>query len=158
MLHKYNSTENWMLVHFHWLTPCLSVLLYRLRAGDWTRDLLQDRALHTPILLLLLGHNRLPACHSGCGHAHLEHFTPPWRLPRTSSYNHQSLTGDTFPPTARQWLRGVALLRHVTSEAKPMRSNRLRRQDTRLVCFYSSGCLQSHPREEDITVALQWLD
>lgn len=84
---------------------------YRFCASYWTCDFLQDRALHTPVLLLLPGHSCLPAGHDGCGHAHLEHFTSPWWLPCTSSYNHQSLTGITFPPTSRQWLCGVALLR-----------------------------------------------
>lgn len=126
-----------MTVHFYWLRSCLSLLLYRFCAGDWTCDLLQDRALHTPFLLLLLGNSCLPAGRNGCGHAYLEHFTPPWRLPRTSSYNHQSLTGVIFPPTPRQWLRGVTLLSHVTSQAKPIRSNRLPWQDCALnyPCF-----------------------
>ena len=92
--------------------PFLSVFLCRFCAGDWTRDLLQDRALHTPLLLLLLGHSSMPAGHNGRSHAHLEHFTSPRWLPCTSSYNHQSLTGIAFPPASRQWLRGVTLLSH----------------------------------------------
>lgn len=130
-----------MAVHFHQLRSCLSVLLYRFCAGDWTCDLLQDRALHTPVLLLLLGYSCLPAGHDSCGHAYLEHFTPPWWLPCTSSYHHQSLSGVTFPPTSRQWLRGVALLSHVTSQAMSIGSNRLHGQDCTLnySCFSPAG-------------------
>uniref|UniRef100_A0A8C2XR20 Transmembrane protein 204 n=1 Tax=Cyclopterus lumpus TaxID=8103 RepID=A0A8C2XR20_CYCLU len=56
---------------------CCTLPASQFRAGDWTCDLLQDRALHTPVLLLLLRHSCLPAGHDGCGHAHLEHFTSP---------------------------------------------------------------------------------
>lgn len=99
-----------LTMHFHWLSPSLSLLLCRFCACDWTCDLLQDRALHTPVLLLLLGHSCLPAGYNGCSHAHLEHFTSPRWLPCAPGYNHQSLTGITFPPTPRQWLCGVAML------------------------------------------------
>lgn len=131
------------------------------RAGDWTGDLLQDRALHTPILLLLLGHSCLLAGHIGCSHAHLEHFTPPRWLPRTSSYNHQPLTGVTFPPRSGQRLRGVTLLRHKTSQSKAIKGywmtvTRLYSQlfpfnSSRAPAMWLSG-------EEDIPVVLQQLD
>lgn len=102
--------------------PFLSVFLCRFCAGNWTRDLLQDRALHTPVILLLLGHSSMPAGHDGRGHAHLEHFTSPRWLPYTSSYNHQPLIGIAFPPASRQWLRGVTLLSQqgVTDHSSPI--------------------------------------
>ncbi len=149
-------------VHFRSLNPFLSVLPYRFCAGDWTCDLLQDRALHTPVLLLLLGHSCLPAGHDGCGHAHLEHFTSPWWLPRTSSYNHQSLTGIAFPPTSRQRLCGVALLSYLTSQAKSIGSNKLHWQDCALnyPCVILAKSLRCDEREteDDVPAALQQLD
>lgn len=111
------------------LIEAFSVFTYRFCAGDWTCHILQDRTLHTLVLLLLLGYSGLPAGHNGCSDAHLEHSTSPWRLSNTPCHNHQSLTGITLPSTPRQWLRGVALLRLQWSVRKPMRSNGLRWQD-----------------------------
>lgn len=94
-------------------TNCVFFSLYLLRfcAGNWTRDLLPDRALHTPVLLLLCGHSGLPSGHTGRSHANLEHSTPAWWLPGSSSYNHQSLARVTFSPTPQQRLRGVSMLK-----------------------------------------------
>lgn len=83
---------------------------YRFCTGDRTGDLLQNWTLHTTVLFLLPGHSSLPDGHNGCSHANLEHFTSPWWLPCTSSYNHQSFIGISLPSTSRQRLCGVAML------------------------------------------------
>lgn len=128
-------------------------LLYRFCAGDWICDLLQDWALHTLILLLLLGHSSLPAGHHGCGHAHLEHSTSPRWLPRTSSYNHQSLTCITFPPTSRQWLRGIALLSHGTTNPNQWEVTDYTDGTVNHPCFVLARSLQGDSFE-DIPLAL----
>lgn len=95
---------------FQSLNPPLSLHPCRFRAGDRPGDLLQDRALHAPVLLLLPGHSGVPAGHHGRRHAHLEHPAPAGRLPRAARHHHQPLAGRSFPPPAGQRLRGVALL------------------------------------------------
>lgn len=104
-----------------------SLCFYRFRAGDWTRYFLQDRALHTPVLLLLREHCSLPAGHHGGSHAHLEHPTPAGRLPRSTGYNLQSLAGFTFSSASRQRLRRVAVLRpHKRSQDRGLRTEAAR--------------------------------
>lgn len=85
-------------------------LCCRFGACDRTSHILQNRPIHAPVLLLLLGHSCVSAGHIGCRNAHMEHFTSARRLPRTSSHNHQPLTGISFPSTSGQWLCGVAVL------------------------------------------------
>lgn len=136
-----------MAVHFHWLESFLSSLLYRFCAGYWTCDLLQDWALHTPVILLLFGHSCLLAGHFGCCHAHLEHFTSPWWRTSTSSYIYK-----TISPTFRQWLCGVALLSYVTSQAQSLRKKL--EEDCQLYMFWSSkepaSYLQCNSQEKRI--------
>lgn len=119
-----------------------SVLPFRFCPGYRAGDLLQDRTLHTPVLLLLRGHCGLPAGHDGRGDAHLEHSTPSRWLSRTTGYNHQPLLGVTLPPAPWQWLRGVALLSrrdratlaYGTSEAQHLKYFQLQTPSHSLCC------------------------
>lgn len=86
------------------------LFLRRLSAGHWPGDILPHWALHTPVLLLLPGHCRLPPHHASCCHAHLEHSASPWRLSDAQGHRHQPEFGRALPPPAGQRLCGVTLL------------------------------------------------
>lgn len=94
----------------HWINPSLTLSLPRFCAGDRLGDVLPDRPVHAPVLLVLRGHRRLPIGHSGRRHAHLEHPASPRRLPHAPCHCYQPLAGIELPPTPRQRLCGVALL------------------------------------------------
>lgn len=77
-----------------------TVFTHRLCPSHRVGDLLQNRALHQSVLVLLPEHWGLPACHPRSGHAHLEHSTSKGGLHGSPCDCHQPLTDCTLPPGA----------------------------------------------------------
>lgn len=75
---------------------------HRFYPGHWARDLLQNRPVHQPVLVLLPEHWRLPPGHPGSRHAHLEHSSQERGLHGAPSDCHQPLLDGSVSPWARQ--------------------------------------------------------
>ncbi|KAM4819873.1 transmembrane protein 204 isoform 1-T1 [Thomomys bottae] len=83
----------------------------KLCVSHWIGDLLQNRPLHQPILVLLPEHWCLSAGHPGSCHAHLEHSAPQGGLHGTPGNCHQPLADSAVPPGTGQRLCRVPVLR-----------------------------------------------
>lgn len=70
--------------------------------GHRTGDILQNRPIYQPVLVLLSKHWRLPPGHPGSSHAHLEHSSQERGLHGTPSDSHQPLPDCTVSSWAGQ--------------------------------------------------------
>ncbi|KAM9208446.1 transmembrane protein 204 isoform 1-T1 [Dugong dugon] len=84
--------------------------------GHRAGDLLQDRLLYQPVLVLLPEHWRLPPGHPGSRCPHLEHSAPQGGLHGTPRHRHPPLPHSPLPPRDGQRLCGVPLLKAPADE------------------------------------------